>query len=108
MRSKEQIEATIKTLEKLNGLDHVNLTNLRKEYGEHFAAVFDELRDFRVVCSPDNDGLVHINQNYLASALAHYKAILGDYDRASWSDRRSWIALIVSIIALIVSVLKEL
>lgn len=105
MRSKEQIEATIETIEKLNGLDSVKLANLRKDYGEHFAAVFDELRDLRVVSSPDNDGVVSINKNYLGSALAHYKAILDDYNRAEATDRRAKTAINISKLGLGISVL---
>lgn len=108
MRSEEQIKDTIRALEKLKDLDQVNHADLERDYGKHWAAVFDDLNALKVVNSPDRNLVVKVNQNYIAPALAHYEAILDDYKNTSRTNIRSWFALVISILSIIVSVLLKL
>lgn len=107
MESERQIRDTIRALRKFKGHDNLDFNSLQKEYGENWAVIFDDLRSHKVVSSPV-DGKVHVNQNYIAPVLRHYKNILKNYNRLKWISLRSWAALIISIIGLIISVLKEI
>ncbi|WP_289860755.1 hypothetical protein [uncultured Muribaculum sp.] len=92
------------TLEKLKGCDSVEFKELKQNYGENWAAIFDDLRSHQVASSPFN-GKVQINHNYLPPAIEYYKEQLHEAKRIKWSYRQSWAAILISVISILVSVL---
>lgn len=106
MRSKKQIKATLKALEKLKDLDSVRMSNLKNDYGELWAAIFDDLHLLKVVGDPYDE--VKIVKNYIAPAQAYLEDQLKDCNRLKCSDIRSWIATAISIAAFLLSLLTML
>lgn len=104
----ERIKATIKALESLKGLEAIDFCDIKSNYGELWASVFDDLRLRGVVSEPLNDGRVLINQNYLAPSISHYNGLLRDAKRIQWGYIRSWIAIVIAILSLIISLLSLL
>lgn len=62
------LKEVIATLNKLDNLNSIDLKDIRRDYGDCWASIFDELRNHHVVSSPDDKGKVCVYKSYIPPA----------------------------------------
>lgn len=107
LNDSKSLKAAISALDKLKKVDYITLSDARNDYGDCWSAIFDELREHRVVSSPDSEKRIHVNKNYIFPTRLYYQTQLKDKRRISLALTLSIISLIISSIDLAVKLLLK-